>query len=360
MIDVTFFMEQHIGHYAYYENLRSSIEQQSEICATWIPVTYTDDHSFWQRVPVLPAGVRGTLIGRGQVHQGLRKKSDVHFFNTQVPAVIAGRTKPEPPYLLATDITPLQYDAMGRYYNHPANRHGFVSDYKHRQNVKSLQNAAYILPWSAWTAQSLVEDYGVDEQKIKIIAPGVNLQVWQPTASIDQHPFRILFVGGDLVRKGGLILLDAFREISGKYPADQVELILVTRTPVPPTPGVIVYSNCLPNSPELIRLYQSSDLFVLPSYAEAFGIAAAEATAAGLPVIAANIGGLKDIVADGQNGFLIEPGKVQPLLEKIIYLIENPANRQEMGRASRARAERFFDASGNAAQIGQFLLDVAQ
>ncbi len=360
MIDVTFFMEQHIGHYAYYENLRDSINRHPDIRATWIPVTYTNSQSIWQRLPLLPAGVRGTLIGRGQVRQGLKKKGDVRFFNTQVPAVIAGNMSRNPPYVLATDITPLQYDAMGSYYDHRNGGRGIVSDYKHRQNVKTFQNAAYILPWSSWAGKSLVADYGVDDQKIKVIAPGVNLETWRPAIMSESHPIRILFVGGDLVRKGGLVLLEAFQELSKIFPSDQLELLLVTRSAVQPARGVSVFSNCLPNSPELIRLYQSSDLFVLPSYAEAFGIAAVEATASGLPVLATNIGGLTDIVEDGKNGFFIEPGEVKPLLEKLVYLVENPDIRHEMSRASRARAEQYFDASRNAAQISQILHDVAQ
>ena len=56
-----------------------------------------------------------------------------------------------------------------------------------------------------------------------------------------------------------------------------------------------------PNDGALLSLYQSSDLFVLPTEAEAFGIAAIEASAVGLPVIATRVGGLTDVVVDGER-----------------------------------------------------------
>ena len=127
MIDVTFFMEQHIGHYAYYENLRDSINRQPEICATWIPVTYTNDRSIWQRLPLLPAGVRGTLIGRGQVRQGLKKKGGCALL--QYPGAGCDRWKysPQAAFRACHGHYPAPVRRNGRLLRSPERRAGLLS-----------------------------------------------------------------------------------------------------------------------------------------------------------------------------------------------------------------------------------------
>jgi len=128
-------------------------------------------------------------------------------------------------------------------------------------------------------------------------------------------------------------------------------LMLVTRSNLPDMEGVTVFNNLQPNTPELINLYRSCDLFVLPTQAEAFGIAAVEASAAGLPVIATNVGGLVDIVEDGETGFLIPAGDHETLANRIGLLIENVEKREQMGRAARNHAIQYFDARKNANRV---------
>jgi glycosyltransferase involved in cell wall biosynthesis len=182
----------------------------------------------------------------------------------------------------------------------------------------------------------------------------VDLRHWQPGPASVSGPVRILFVGGDLYRKGGELLLEAFRRL----PPGSAELALVTRTPLAPAEGLRIYHDLQPNSAELIALYQSSQVFVLPTYAEAFGIAAVEASAAGLAVIASRVGGLTDIVQDGETGFLIPPGDGDSLAERLARLVKDPSLRQRFGRAARARAEARFDARKNAARLANILQEV--
>jgi glycosyltransferase involved in cell wall biosynthesis len=163
---------------------------------------------------------------------------------------------------------------------------------------------------------------------------------------------RILFVGADFERKGGQHVLQAFQ----KLPHGAAELVLVTRSQVPETPGVRAVHGLQPNSPALISLYQSSDVFVFPSRAEAFGIAAVEASAAGLPVIASGVGGLKDIVDAGKTGLIVSPDDPEELLHALTSLIDDPEQRETMGRAARNRAVQYFDARANANRIIELIL----
>lgn len=350
-------MEQHIGHRAYYENLRRFVDQSPELQADWVEVTYAQPGSLWERVPLLPQRFKGTLVGREQVRRGLRRHpSDVWLFNTQVPAALAGRMVQERPYLLCTDITPRQYDTMAAAYGHAPDGDGLLSRYKHRANVRLLQGAARLLPWSGWVRDGLVTDYGVDPRRIEVIPPGVDIEKWRPAPeNRGRTTPRILFVGGDLARKGGDLLLDAFRGL----PPGLAELVLVTRTAVPTEPGVTVYNHLRPNSPELVALYQSCDLFVLPTRAEAFGIAAVEAAATGLPVVATQVGGLPEIVAEGETGFLVAPDDARALRARLNPLLENTPLRLQMGHAARQRVLARFDARRNAARIVEILRETA-
>lgn len=354
MTRATFVMEQHLGHLTYCRNLQRFVDASTHIRATWVPVTYSDPGSLWERLTPLPRHIRGTLCGRGQVREGLaRTTSDVAFFNTQVPAMLGGRLTRQQPYVIATDLTPIQYDQMSRQYGHRPDRSGPLKAYKHRVNVAVLRGAARLLPWSTWARDSLIKDYGVAPDRIEVVPPGVDLTQWVPGQPRSEGPLRILFVGGDLYRKGGEVLLQAFRAL----PRGTAELVLVTRTTVPQEAGIVSYHNLQPNSPELIHLFQTSDVFVLPTEGEAFGIAVAEASAAGLPAIVTPVGGLTDIVVDGETGFLMQPGDVHTLTERLRCLADNLELRRRLGRGARQRAETYFDAQCNAGRVVANLLE---
>jgi glycosyltransferase involved in cell wall biosynthesis len=359
-----FVMEQHLGHRTFCQNLRRVVEAQGADCdgaepfeATWVDVTYREPGGFYERLAFLPETVRGTLRGRAQVRGGLRgSTAAVRFFNTQVPAVIGGRLAQRPPYVLGTDITPIQYDRMAGHYRHTADRPGPLRAYKHRVNRRVFRGAAAVVPWSTWTRRSLVDDYGVPVSRITVIPPGIDLDLWQPAAERDaaagdgdKRHFRILFVAGDLHRKGGDVLLQAFQ---GLRAVDKgVELHVVTHSTPPQGEGIVARHDLDPNTPGLIAVFRSCDVFVLPTEAEAFGIAAVEAAASGLPALVTDVGGLTDVVSDGETGFIIRPGDVQTLVTRLRLLRGDPPLRARMGCAARFRAEQRFDARKNGAAI---------
>lgn len=358
MINATFVMEQHIGHGTFYKNLRHSLDGTPKVDLQWVEVTYSASGGFWERWSAIPSHIRGTLSGRRQVHSGLRQRnSDVVFFNTQVPAALGGGLVRKQPYILCTDITPIQYDQMSEQYGHQPDRNPILRYYKHRVNTRLLQRAERVVPWSTWTRTSLIEDYGVDPGRIHVIAPGVDTALWHPISreSDEQRPVRILFIGGDFHRKGGDGLVRAFRSL----PSGSAELVLVTRTDVAEESDITVRNDLQANSPELIALVQSSDIFALPTKGEAFGIAATEASAAGLPVVATAVGGLTDIVQDEQTGFLVPPGDEDALATRLAQLVNHAGLRQQMGRAARHHVETHFDARKNAARILQLIQETA-
>lgn len=346
-LGVAFILEQHLGHRTYALNLQQAAASYEGIEPHWIPVAYEATEGWFEHVPV-PAGVQSILRARREIREGLRSLStDVHVFNTQVPAALAPRPARAVPYVVISDVTPMQYDAMARGYGHRADRPGLLRSFKHRWNRHVLAGACRVVAWSTWTRDSFVTDYGVPPERTAVIPPGVDLQQWEPLPKDDEHPVRILFVGGEFDRKGGPELLHAFRHLA---PA-QAELVLVTKSTVEVSEGIRVVDDLVPNDPRLVELFRTSDIFVLPSQAETFGIAAVEASAAGLPVIASAVGGLTDIVADGETGFAIPPGDRGALATRLRVLVEHPELRRQMGAAARQRAVERFDASTNAGRL---------
>jgi glycosyltransferase involved in cell wall biosynthesis len=361
MINAVFVMEQHLGHQSFFQNMRRFVDQSPHIQATWARITYRRPGSWIEKIPLLPGYLSGTLVGRMQVREALQSgEYDIALFNTQVPAVLGSSLLNRRPYVLCTDITPLQYDQMGLNYGHRPDQLRVISRFKQQINTSVFQNAARVLPWSHWTAESVIGDYGVLEQRVEVVPPGVDVDVWRPghdSPGREQQckPLRILFVGGDFYRKGGSMLVEACREL----PAGSVELILVTKSDVPQESWIHTHRDLVPNSAELVRLYQSCDIFVLPSNGEAFGIAAVEASSVGLPVIATRIGGLVDIVTDQETGFLIPPGDKKALVQHLFQLLDDCQLRREMGQAGRTKAEKMFNAKKNASRVIEILCENA-
>jgi glycosyltransferase involved in cell wall biosynthesis len=354
MIRGLFILEQHLGHQTYAENLRWGLAQQTKVVPEWAAITY-EACGWIEKIP-LPVSIRGALRGRCQVRAILRRaRYDVALFNTQVPAVLAGNIVRQRPYLIATDITPRQYDAMAAFYQHHADRPGLVSTVKHRLNIRLFQQAAWVLPWSHWVRESLIREYNVGPDRICVIPPGLNLSHWRPRHERVDGPVRILFVGGDFVRKGGPTLLRAVQQL-----AIPVEVHIVTRSAIQLPADIYVHRDLVPNSPRLIELYRQADVFVFPTQAEAFGIAALEAIACGVPVITTPVGGLTDIVQDGVNGFFIPPNDPEALAARLHLLIDQPETRWRMAQAARLHAERHFDAIKNAAHIAELMVQTVE
>jgi glycosyltransferase involved in cell wall biosynthesis len=352
-------MEQVLGHISHYDTLRRVVERDSsEIDPRWIEVTYAGNGRL-ERLHQLPESVRGTLRGFLQVREGLKRGPlDAVLFHTQKPAVFQWGLMLRTPSVLSLDVTPRQYDQLGEFYDHAPDGDTPVAYLKHWINCRTFGLARRVVVWSHWVKESLVADYGVPPEKVRVIPPGVDLSLWTvPPERIDQPERlpRILFVGGDFERKGGPMLLDWFRQ----HGRERCELDIVTRAAIPDEPGVRVHRGIVGNSAESRRLFFDADVFVLPSLGECFGIASVEAMAAALPVVATAVGGAGDIVAHGQSGFLIPPNSVRELDHALDRLLCDPALRRRMGRIGRDRAERAFDGAANAHALVDCLKDVA-
>ncbi len=105
----------------------------------------------------------------------------------------------------------------------------------------------------------------------------------------------------------------------------------------------VIFSGKL-NDTDLIRTYQKSDVFILPSINghEAFGLVLIEAMACGVPVIASDLPGVRKVFNNLQEGLLASPGSIEELRKKIIFLLDHEDRRREMAKAARSLVEEKY------------------
>jgi glycosyltransferase involved in cell wall biosynthesis len=350
---VLFALEQVLGHVSLAQNIKRFTTSRAGISATFADITFHRQDGLIERLP-LPLYVRGALRARFEVRAALSgSMPDAFVFNTQKPAVLCQDYLSHVPAFISLDVTPLQYDRLGALYEHAGDAGGPIARLKHAANRRLFRRAARLFPWSQWVRESLIADYGVPPERIEVLPPGADTERWRPRPRDDNGTVRLLFVGGNFERKGGRLLLDWFRTAPE---AARCELHLVTRDSIPAAERVHVYNDMRNNSDKLVELARGCDIFALPTVADCFSIASAEAMAVGLPVVTTSVGGIADIVEPGQQGFLIAPGDTSALAAALRPLVEDPALRRRMGAAARERAEERFDARRNVWR----LLDVVE
>jgi glycosyltransferase involved in cell wall biosynthesis len=219
----------------------------------------------------------------------------------------------------------------------------FVWWYLRQVHNRAALNLATSLPMVR-----LLRTHGI--KNVDLWPPGVDADLFAPAKRAEAmrrrltggHPeeFLIVCVARLGVEKELHRLVPVMREISG------ARLALVGDGPARKQleadfAGLPVVFAGMLKGEELAAAYASGDIYVLPSSTETLGLTALEAMSAGVPAIAANRGGLPDLVLDGQTGYLFDPDRPADLLERVVALKENDQLRQSMAAAAREHAERF-------------------
>lgn len=193
---------------------------------------------------------------------------------------------------------------------------------------------------SHYTKATLTEN-GVAPDRIKVIPYGVDLDRFHPPAKRPSRPFRVLFVGQMVQRKGLWYLLEAWRRLA----LSNAELVLAgrgnfDREMLAKFAGQYRLSVAV-NPRELVELYQTSDLCCVPSLVEGFGQVFLESLACGTPVIATPHTGAADLIVNGEEGFIVNLRSVDELMNRLEWCYFHREALSQMREKARQRAEEY-------------------
>jgi glycosyltransferase involved in cell wall biosynthesis len=198
-------------------------------------------------------------------------------------------------------------------------------------------------------AARIHEDFGVPRDHIRVVYNGLDASVFRPLPSEPKASKRLIFVGNVADRKKGVLYL-----IQAMARMDRdVHLVMVDGgTPTRISAHDLIRECGLQDrvhvtgkidTDELVRLYASAQLAVVPSLYEGFGFPAAEAMACELPVVATTAGALPEVVGrDGAAGILVPPRNPAALSDAVNALLRDPDRCRKMGSAARARVLSHF------------------
>lgn len=212
---------------------------------------------------------------------------------------------------------------------------------------------------SAWAARELERLIGLGAGSVRAIPNGVKTTTVEPTLRPGSDP--VLAASGRFGREKGFdVLLKSLALIPetsliliGDGP-ERAELELLARDL-----GLaerVRFTGWVDEPRELVA---GADLFVTPSRAEAFGLATLEAMEAGLPVVATNVGGIPELIGDGDSGVLVDPERPAVLARAIVELLRDEPRRRELGRRARLRARQHFSAATTARSFADLYAGLA-
>jgi glycosyltransferase involved in cell wall biosynthesis len=202
----------------------------------------------------------------------------------------------------------------------------------------------------------------VSSHKLRVIYNGVPLS--PPTLRENRAPRLLLCVARLAPEKGIATLIDAMRHLP-----ENVVLNIAGEGSERARLTQQIQSNGLENrvmllgevsKTEIEKRLAQSDIFCQPSLQEGLGIAALEAMAAGLPVVASKVGGLIEVVTQSETGHLVPVGDARAFAHAIASLLKNPLKATQMGAAGRARVEKHFTREAMLAQTGQFYQEIVK
>jgi glycosyltransferase involved in cell wall biosynthesis len=348
---LAFVTEHTVGHVTFERLLREAVARDGSVAAGWFPLAFPPRGAV-ERLPLLRSN--WSLRASSRARRLLARHAgpwDALLFHTQTASLLSAGLMRRIPTALSIDATPRNIDEVAAGYEHPVG-HPRVEDAKARLVGRALRAATVLVAWSEWVRRSLVDDYGADPARIRVIPAGTRIPDHAPRRAPGER-VRLLFVGGHFERKGGALLLDAFAGLDGRFALD-----VVTKSEVAERPGVRVHRDIDPGGARLEELYARADAFVLPTAADASPHVVLEAMAAGLPVVSTRVGAIPEMVVSGETGELMAPGDGRALRAALERLAD-PELRARLGAAGHERARERFDAARNAGAVVDLLKALA-
>lgn len=235
--------------------------------------------------------------------------------------------------------------------------HGFFRPHWGRRILPLWGRA--VIAISPQVAEHLVRDLGVQKDRVAVIRNGIELERFRPGDDAFRREARKkrgvadVFVIGIVARlsdvKGHRYLIEAMPLILKACPDLQCLIVgdgpeegrLKEQVRQAGLSGSVHFLPVVNRTAEVLPLL---DLFILPSLQEGLGLSAMEAAACGVPVIASRVGGIPQVIKDGETGILVPPCDPEALARAVITLATDPASRLGMGKKARDLAAQNFSA----------------
>jgi glycosyltransferase involved in cell wall biosynthesis len=207
-----------------------------------------------------------------------------------------------------------------------------------------------IVTVSGHAARAVTDALRLEPSRVEVVANGVDVELFRPRPEIERRPHSVLAVMNSEDRnKGAHVLMEALRRLKETGRAFQLTLVDQHEERLRLVPALarqydlanVRYTGPL-SGEDLVREYNSAQVFVSPSLYEGFGLPAAEALACGAAVVATTAGAAPELIEDGVSGLLVPPGDAGALTAAIAGLLDDPLRCDRLGAAARQRiVERF-------------------
>ena len=212
----------------------------------------------------------------------------------------------------------------------------------------AVQRADRITSVSHFTANLAKQDLST-EKPIQVIYNGVDEQRFTPNKRTQGKEIKVLFSGNLTQRKGAHWLLPIIQRLDER-------IVIYYTSGLRETSALVAHPRLHPLGriphEKMPEVYREMDILLFPTVREGFGLAAVEAMACGLPVVATNGSALPEVVADGQGGFLCPLGDVEAFANAVQALADDASLRQQWGQFNRVEVEQRFTLARMVAEYG--------
>jgi glycosyltransferase involved in cell wall biosynthesis len=240
--------------------------------------------------------------------------------------------------------------------------------YQRPMIYRAIRQADAYIAHTPFERDHLVHQQGVCAEKIAVVGAGIDVEPFEQAqggAVRQSHGWGdapvLTLVGKHVARKRFDLIIQAMREVWPRYPAARLVLAggrtkytpeieqMVRQLPHAWQTNVHLFTDF--DEGQKATLLAASDIFVLPSAHESFGIALLEAWACGKPVIGARRGAIASVIQEGQDGLLFEFPQASSLAQAMLACLDNTPLRRRLGQAGQQKVRRQYTLAAVTAQL---------